>query len=208
MNAKEKKVSQLALPRGSSGRIAFVIMNRMHRAIYENVVKILKPQPEDDILDVGCGNGYFLKNFACQAHSIAGIDLSELSVELAIKKNKERVDGRTAEFFQGEASKLPWNDGHFSAVTSMGSFLGFPEPLESLKEMHRVLRPRGRAVISLEWNAEDGLDHAKVVKKHGLKMYTEGEIRNMFKEAGYSDITINYAKGYKMPKIMIARGVK
>ena len=185
-----------------------MFMNRMHRAIYENVAKILKPQPEDDILDVGCGNGFFLKNYTLKAHSITGIDLSELSVELAIKKNKERVVGRTAVFVQGEASKLPWKDGHFSAVTSMGSFLGFPEPLGSLKEMYRVLRPGGRAVISVEWNAEDGLDHAKTVKKHGLRMYTEGDMRNMLKEAGYSDITVDYAKGFKMPKIMIARGVK
>jgi len=136
------------------------------------------------------------------------LDLSELTVKLATKKNKERVAAETAEFVHGEASKLPWEDNKFSVASVMGSFTAFPKPLDSLKEMHRVLRPSGRAVIAIEWNAEDGLDHTKHVEKYGMRMYTEDEVRTMMKEAGFSEISITYAKGLMMPKMMIARGVK
>jgi SAM-dependent methyltransferase len=208
MNAKKRKVPQASLPRGFAGRITLMFMNMGHRSIYENVAEFLKPRPEDDLLEVGCGNGHFLKMYASHVHSVAGLDLSKLAVKLATKKNKERVAARTAEFIQGEASKLPWEDDHFSAVTSMGSFTGFPKPLESLKEIYRVLRPGGRAVISLEWNAEDGIDHTNNIEKYEMKMYKEEDVRTMLKEAGFSEISINYAKGLKMPKMMIACGVK
>jgi len=208
MIVEKKKVPQTALPRGFAGRIAFIFMNRGHKSIYENVARVLELQPEDELIEVGCGNGYFLKKYASHVHSIAGLDLSELAVKLVTKKNKERIAAGTAEFVRGEASKLPWEDNKFSVATAMGSFTGFPEPLDSLKEMHRVLRSGGRAVIGIEWNAEDGLDHTKHVEKYGMRMYTEDEVRAMMKEAGLSDISITYAKGLMMPKMMIARAVK
>ncbi|HUV52876.1 MAG TPA: class I SAM-dependent methyltransferase [Dehalococcoidia bacterium] len=208
MNVQKKKVSQFVLPRGFAGRVTFIFMNRGHKSIYENVAKFLKLQPEDDLIELACGNGYFLKRYASHVHSIAGLDLSELAIKLAVKKNRDRIDAGTAEFVHGEASRLPWEDNKFSAATSMGSFLGFPKPLESLKEIYRVLRPAGRAIISIELNAEDGKDHSKEAEKYGYHIWTEDEVRTMMKEAGLSDVSITYAKGLMMPKMMIASGVK
>jgi len=208
MNVQKKKVPQVVLPRGFAGRVTFIFMNRGHKPIYENVAKVLKLQPEDDLLEVGCGNGYFLSKYASHVHSIAGLDLSELAIKLAGKKNKDRVAAGTAEFAQGESSRLPWENNKFSAASSMGSFIGFPKPLDTLKEIYRVLRPAGRAVISIELNAEDGKDHSKEAEKYGYQIWTEADIRNMFKEARFSDVSITYAKGLMMPKMMIASGVK
>jgi ubiquinone/menaquinone biosynthesis C-methylase UbiE len=208
MNLQKKKVSQFVLPRGFAGRVTFIFMNRGHKSIYENVAKVLKLQPEDDLLEVACGNGYFLRKYASHVHSIAGLDLSELAVKLAVKKNQDRVAAGTAKFVQGEAAQLPWEDNKFSAAISMGSFPGFPKPLDTLKELYRVLRPAGRAVISIEWNAEDGKDHSKEVEKYGYQIWSEADVRNMFKEAGFSDISITYVKGFMMPKMMIACALK
>ena len=208
MKSETNKIPQVGLPRGFAGRITFIFMNRGHKSIYKNVAKVLELQPEDDLLEVACGNGHFLKNYASHVRSVAGLDLSELSVKLAAKKNKHRVAAGTAEFVQSEASQLPWEDHRFSAATAMGGFPMFPNPLESLKEMYRVLRPGGRAVVSIEWNAEDGKDHSKDVKKYGMWLWTEGDVRTMLKEAGFSEVSITYAKGLMMPKMMIALGVK
>jgi ubiquinone/menaquinone biosynthesis C-methylase UbiE len=208
MSEQKKKVPQFVLPRGLVGRVTFIFMNRGHKPIYENVAKALELRPEDDLIEVACGNGYFLKKYASHVHSVAGLDLSELSVKLATNRNRDRIAAGTAEFVQGDASKLPWEDNKFSAATAMGSFPGFPEPIKSLKEMYRVLRPGGRAVISLEWNAEDGKDHSKEIEKYGYQIWTEDEVKTMLKEAGFSDVSITYVKGLMMPKGMIARGVK
>jgi len=63
-------------------------------------------------------------------------------------------------------------------------------------------------IVSIEWNAEDGLDHTKEVEGYGMRMWTEDDIRATLKEAGFSEISITYAKGLKMPKMMMARAVK
>jgi ubiquinone/menaquinone biosynthesis C-methylase UbiE len=208
MCSEKKNVPQFVFPRGLMGRITLIFMNMGHKSIYENVAKALELKPEDDLLEVGCGNGYFTKKHASHVRSVTGLDISELSVKLAAGRNKDRIAAGTAEFMQGDASQLPWEDNKFSVAASMASFAGFPRPLESLKEMYRVLRPGGRAVISLEWNAEDGKDHSKETSKYGYHIWSEDEVRTMFEEVGLSDITFTYAKGMMMPKMMIARGIK
>jgi len=204
----EREKTQFEFPRGFAGRVTLMFMNRGHKSIYENVAKALALQSEDDLLEIACGNGHFIKNYASHVHSVAGLDLSELCIKLATKKNKERVVAGSAEFVLGEATQLPWEDNKFSVATSMGGFMMFPKPVERLKEMYRVLRPRGRVVVCIEWNAEDGKDHSKDIKKYGMQLWTENDMRNMLKEAGFSDIAITYAKGLMMPKMMIARGLK
>ena len=204
----EREKTQFELPRGLLGRITFIFMNRGHKSIYENVAKVSELKPEDDLLEVGCGNGHFLKNYASHVRSVAGLDLSGLSVKLAAGKNKDRVAAGTAEFVLGEATQLPWEDNKFSVATAMASFMMFPQPLESLKEMYRVLHPGGRTIICIEWNAEDGKDHSKDIKKYGMQLWTEGDVREMMKNAGFSDVSISYAKGMMMPKMMLARGIK
>jgi len=208
VNVQKRKLPQRMLPRGFAGRITLTLMNWGHKSIYENAAKVLELQPEDSLLEVACGNGYFLKKYASHVHSVSGLDFSELAVKLAVKKNKDRVDAGTAKFMHGEASQLPWEDNKFSAATVMASIMAFPKPLESLKEMYRVLRPGGRVVVSIEQNAEDGLDHSKSVKQWGMWVWKEDEVRAMMKEAGFSEVSIAYAKGFMMPKMMVARGVK
>jgi len=208
VNAQDKELPQQLLPRGFAGRLAFVLMNRGHKSIYENVAKVLALQPEDDILEVACGDGYFLKKYSSHVHSVSGLDHSELAVKLAMNKNKGRVEAGTAEFVRGDASQLPFEDNKFSVATTMASIMYFPKPLEALKEMHRVLRIGGRLVACIEWNAEDGKDHSKSVKKHGMHLWKEGDVRHMLEEAQFSDIAITYAKGLMMPRMMVVRGVK
>ncbi|HEY33672.1 MAG TPA: class I SAM-dependent methyltransferase [Dehalococcoidia bacterium] len=208
MDAPTKKLPQPLLPRGLVGRFVGWVMPLGHSAIYKRVAPVLNLQPEDDVLDVGCGAGYFLKRYASHVNSIAALDYSEVMVEMATNKHRDRIAAGTAAIVHGEASQLPWEDNRFSAVTSMGSFIVFPKPLESLKEMCRVLRPGGRAVVSIEYNAEDGKDHSKEVKNYGMSALTEGEVRQMMEDAGFSEVSIKYDKGLGMPKMMLACGIK
>ena len=208
MNAKDRELTQAGLPRGFIGWIAAWLMPLPHGLIYRRISKVLNLQSEDDLAEVACGGGHFLKKYASHVHSVAGLDLSDIQVKMAKRKLRRRIAGGTAETVQGDASQLPWEDDRFSVATAMGSLVGFPKPLESLKEMYRVLRPGGRAVVSIEFNAEDGKDHSKEIEKYKMWVWTENEVRAMMKEAGFSEVTITYDRGPGMPKMMFAREVK
>ncbi len=208
MSVHEGEVLQRLLPGRFAKRIDYKLMNMGHKSIYENVAKVLELRPDDDLLEVACGNGYFLKRYASHIHSVAGLDLSKLAVELATSKNKDRITAGTAEFVGGEASQLPWGDNKFSAATCMGSFPWLPKPRDTLKEIHRMLRPAGRAVISIEWHSEDGVDRSKEVERFGHETWSEADVRDMFKTVGYWDISITYAEGHRTRNMMIVHAVK
>lgn len=208
MAGGDDRLPQFVLPRGFLGRITYSMMNIGHKAIYENVAEVLAPQAEDHLLDVPCGNGYFLKKFAPQVRSIAGLDISELGIRLASKKHADRLAAGTAEFVRGDAAELPWQDGRFTAIASMGGLPAFPQPEESLKQMHRVLRPGGRAILSIEWNAEDGKDRTREQEKYGFRIWTEDEVRGFMEEAGFLDVSITYRTAMSMPRMMLVRGLK
>ena len=208
MSVLVREVLQRLLPRRFARWIDFRSMNRAHKSIYENVAKVLELKPEDDLLEVACGNGYFLRRYASHVHSVAGLDLSELAIKLAISKNKNRVTAGTAKFVCGEASQLLWEDNKFSAATGMGTFPWLPKPSDTLKEIYRVLRPAGRAVISVEWHAEDGVDRSKEIERFGHQTWSEADVRNMFKAAGFSDISITYAEGHRTHNMMIVHASK
>ena len=208
MNISEKKLPQPMLPRGLAGRIIAWMMPLGHNSIYKRVSKVLNLQSKDDLAEIACGGGHFLKKYASHVRTVAGLDLSNVQVKMASRKLKSRIAAGTAEIISGDASQLPWEDNRFSAVTTMGSIMGFPKPLESLKEMCRVIRSGGRAVVSIENNAEDGKDYSKYVEKWGMWIWTEDEILTMMNEAGFSEISLTYEKGLGMPKMIIAHGMK
>jgi ubiquinone/menaquinone biosynthesis C-methylase UbiE len=208
VSALEGKVLQRLLPRRFAGWLDYRSMNRGHKSIYESVAKTLQLSPEDDLLEVACGNGYFLRRYASHVHSVAGLDLSELALKLATKKNKDRVKGGTVEFLCSEASQLPWGDSRFSVATCMGTFPWLSKPSEALKEIYRVLRSSGRVVISIEWHTEDGVDRSKEIQRFGHQTWSEPDVRNMFRAAGFSDISITYAEGHRTHNMMIVRAAK
>jgi ubiquinone/menaquinone biosynthesis C-methylase UbiE len=208
MSVSVGKVLQRLLPRRFARWLDYKSMNMGHKSIYENVAKVLELKPEDDLVEVACGNGYFLRKYASHVHSVAGLDLSELAVKLTTKKNKGRVAAGTAEFVCGEASQLPWKDNKFSAATCMGTFPWLSKPLDTLKEIYRVLRPAGRAVISIEWHAEDGIDRSQEIERFGHQTWSEADVRNMFKAVGFSDISVTYAEGHRTHNMMIVHAAK
>jgi ubiquinone/menaquinone biosynthesis C-methylase UbiE len=208
MSALEGKVLQRLLPGRLAGWLDYRSMNRGHKSIYESVAKTLELSPEDALLEVACGNGYFLSRYASHVHSVAGLDVSELAVKLATKKNKDRVKAGTAEFLCGEASQLPWGDSRFSAATCMGAFPWLSKPSDALKEIYRVLRSTGRVVISIEWHTEDGVDREKEIQRFGHQTWSEADVRNMFGAAGFSDISIAYAEGHRTLNMMIVRAAR
>lgn len=110
--------------------------------------KVLRHLPKGEclkLLDVAIGDGVYLP-WLPEDWNIVGIDISP--VQLA--SCQQRAGERPLMLTLGGAEELPYRDGHFDAVLSIGGFNYFNDPERSLREMARVTRPGGTIVISDE----------------------------------------------------------
>jgi ubiquinone/menaquinone biosynthesis C-methylase UbiE len=98
------------------------------------------------VLEVAPGPGYFAIELAkLGTFRITGLDISETFVEIARKNAREA--GVEIDFEHGNASKLPLADDSFDLILCRAAFKNFSEPVGALREMRRVLRTGGKAVI-------------------------------------------------------------
>jgi SAM-dependent methyltransferase len=98
------------------------------------------------VLDVCCGPGMLVAGALEREAKAVGLDFSAQAIELA----RGLVPKGT--FEQGDAQALPFPDGSFDAVLCGYGIMHLPEPAAAMREMLRVLRPGGRAVLSV-WDA-------------------------------------------------------
>ena len=108
---------------------------------YSWLVGLLSADRGATLLDVACGQGIFLDYARSRGLDVAGVDVSEVAVEVA----RRRVPGATV--LLGDGEKLPFDDASFDRVTCIGSLEHFPDPRAGAAEMARVLRPNGKALV-------------------------------------------------------------
>ena len=95
------------------------------------------------VLDVGCGSGLFFQEIASKARLVVGIDLSKK----LLLKAKQHV-GANVFVLQADADYLPLIEGFFDAVFSFTVLQNMPEPLETLTQVKRVTRTKGKVVLT------------------------------------------------------------
>ncbi len=121
----------------------------------------LRLGPGEAIADIGCGNGFMTVDLARAVGSngkVVGVDLSDAMLKSARARCEEFP---WVTFHEASATQLPLDDGCVDKAVSIQVFEYIPDLSQALREVHRVLRPGGRAVISdfhydtLVWFSED-----------------------------------------------------
>jgi SAM-dependent methyltransferase len=102
--------------------------------------------PGARLLDVAAGPGTLTLIAAESGRSLSALDFSpQMVVNL-----KRRLNGAQlgADVRLGDGQALPWGDAEFDAAFSMFGLMFFPDRPRGFRELHRVLVPGGRAVVS------------------------------------------------------------
>jgi len=99
------------------------------------------------VLEIGCGLGTDGAQFAKAGADYTGVDLTNAAIELARKRFE--LFGLTGKFQVADAENLDFPDESFDVVYSHGVLHHTPDIDAAVQEIHRVLKPGGRAIVML-----------------------------------------------------------
>ncbi len=99
------------------------------------------------VLEIGVGTGTDHLELAKAGAILAGIDITPKSIELT-KRNLE-LHGYHSDLLVADAENLPFEDEIFEVVYSFGVLHHIPDTQKTIDEIYRVLKPQGKALITL-----------------------------------------------------------
>jgi ubiquinone/menaquinone biosynthesis C-methylase UbiE len=142
------------------------------------------------LLEVGCGMGTDLLQFAAGGARCTGVDLTPRSIELS--RLHFALYERRAEFLLADGERLPFKDESFDVVYSNGVLHHTPDTEQGVREIHRVLRHGGTARVMLYhrnslhyWGAI--IFNRGILRGHFLRGHTPGEILSRYTEYSSAD---------------------
>jgi ubiquinone/menaquinone biosynthesis C-methylase UbiE len=178
------------MARRPRGRRAWAVYGApdAHSFTWEPVLDALRLEPDDFLLDAGCGGGAFLRRVLETGCRAAGVDHSRTMVRLARETNADAVATGQVRVVHGSVEELPFRDGEFTAISCLVAFLFFERPVQALREMRRVLdRDRGRLAIFTippELKGTPAAPYPVSVRAH---FYPDVELQRLPLEAGFSE---------------------
>lgn len=183
----------------------YIKKNYGHR--YRLINSESKKYPGGKILEVGCGAGWELVEWARQGMQVHGVDLSPGAIDLA-KRNFEynRLSGNIQ---LGNAESLPFPDNTFDIVSSMGVLHQTTSTQKAVSEVYRVLKPGGEAIVLLYYKYSWKILLSKLGKVNFefaeedapiTRLYDKKELRALFKAFDDVDVYLDYIYATKSPR--------
>lgn len=156
-----------------------------------------------DLLDVGCGPGFFLNVARKKGWKVKGVEISEFAATFA-KKNFG------LEVINGALEAGLFNPGSFDLVTLWDVLEHLPEPLDTLTEINKVLRPGGALVLT---TGDIGSYFAKLCgsRWHLLNIpehvfyFNQQSIQHILVKAGFNVVDIKYECSYYTLEYLLER---
>jgi len=195
MGLFKKFLMQCRKPSGGFGRFVGRAMNSGHAKIRRWGLTSISINPDSYVLDIGCGGGMAVKEIASsvQRGKVYGIDYSEEMVQLSKKVNDTLIKQGIVEIMYGSVSALPFPDNMFDFVTAFESYYFWPDLVNDLIEIKRVLKPGSFLLLVHAAYKDDKFEkrNNKLANLLDIKIHTPDEYKDFLSEAGYKIEKIN-----------------
>ncbi|XDD49621.1 class I SAM-dependent methyltransferase [Leptospira sp. WS92.C1] len=116
-------------------------------AYSKKAMELLNLNPNDIVLDVATGPGTLALPLSKTVREVIAIDFSE-SMIAQLKKGMLEINSKNIIPFVMDGQNLKFSDNHFDAAFSMFGLMFFPDKLQGLKEIYRVLKPGKKIAVS------------------------------------------------------------
>jgi len=148
---EDGSIPQWGDPRGGWGRVALALMAAKNGGNNNAALDALGPQPGESILEIGVGPGLALKHVLRHVGRkgfVGGIDHSALAAERTRRRLSRAIREGRAQIYEASVSDIPFKDEMFDGAFAVNSFQFWPDLVNDLREVARVLRPKGRLVLT------------------------------------------------------------
>jgi len=197
MGLKKFLVSQVRKPKGFWGRRVARRMNRSHAELARWGISHLSIAEDYKILDIGCGGGANVNSFAKMVPQgkVIGIDYSEASVKMSKDLNKEWISKGRVEIFQESVSQLPFAENKFDLVTGFEAYYFWPDLVNDLKGILKVIKPGGLLALINEEHISDNkekLEKSEMWANLGnFTIHSPPEYKDFLTSAGFSEVLLH-----------------
>jgi SAM-dependent methyltransferase len=190
----EKMLKQSRKPTGRFGTFYAGLMNIGHSQVTRWGLRHVLINKNDTILDIGCGGGKTVNTLAKMATEgkIYGIDYSEVSVAVATNTNKRFINAGRVDILHASVESLPFPDDMFDLATAVESYYFWPDLVNNLEEIRRVLKPGGSLILINACYRGERFEkrNSNLARIGGFTYHLPEEFRVFLRNAGYSSIQI------------------
>jgi ubiquinone/menaquinone biosynthesis C-methylase UbiE len=164
-------------------------MENDHLPIVLPMLAMMNIQPDEQILDVGCGTGWLPRLLARRVTEggVAGMDVSD---EMIHRAEASSAGVPNVSFMMGSVEAIPQPDSRFSRVISVESAYYWPQPEAGLRDIHRVLRPGGSFWMLINYYRDNPYCHQwaqhYAIPTHLL---SADEWAGLFRHAGFTGVS-------------------
>jgi 2-polyprenyl-3-methyl-5-hydroxy-6-metoxy-1,4-benzoquinol methylase len=113
------------------------------------LLAVCEPLRDLDVLDLGCGQGFFSRQLAKRGARVVAIDLAEELLAFALRHEKEEPLGIAYHLMNAQQVNQRWEECSFDLVTGCMSLHDMADPGAILKSAYDVLKPDGRMAFSI-----------------------------------------------------------
>ena len=186
----------LQRPRGFVARRMWRDM-KAHHGIFHDTLAELELTADDNLLEIGCGGGTFVRLALESSCRATAVDHSTDMAELARRNNADAVAAGRLAVVVAPAESLPFADGTFTHAALM-NVLFFVDVPATLGELRRVLAPGARLVIhTVAPNPPASIMPPPVARR--LRLWPDDELLQLMENADFADVKVRHTgKGFQL----------
>jgi SAM-dependent methyltransferase len=176
---------QLGRPEGLRGRLVGRSLNRVNRSVVVAAVEATALQPGQAGADLGFGGGLGLRTMLGRVGPtghVTGVEISSTMLDRARRAHRSEIAAGRLDVQQGSLAELPLGDASIDGLITVNTLYFVDDLGPVYRELARVVRPSGRAVVGVA----DAAAMAQLpFTVHGFRLRPAAELEAGLAAAGF-----------------------
>ena len=196
----EEIARMLRKPEGEFGLKVAGKMNESNALIIQWAIDKLELQENEEVLEIGFGNGSHIQNLLEKRKGIryTGLDFSETMVTIARERHQHAIRSGQVSIHLGSSDAMPFPPETFNKIFTVNTLYFWEDPDSHLQQIFDVLRPGG--VFCVAFKSRTFMRHLPFTP-HGFTLYEQDEVISLLKSNKFVIEEVSY---YKEAELEIA----